>query len=112
MPAQQAANAVLVPVTVGTIHDPLTEVTEPEEPVTAHPLQFRLFTLLPLMSTTLILGAANEPERAKAGPNEANSISELTKSIDNFVAIFTIITPYYIRFARIKDLFRIRARQV
>jgi uncharacterized membrane protein len=44
IPTQKDEYAVvlLLPVTVGTIQDPETEVTEPVEPVTAYPLQFVL----------------------------------------------------------------------
>jgi hypothetical protein len=46
--------------------------------------------------TIFILGAIIGLVRANAGVKAAKSISELTKSMDNFVAIFIRIIPYLI----------------
>ena len=70
MPVQNAAYAVPVPpLTVGTIHDPLAEVTEPAEPLTAYPLQFELYQLLLLELNGIILGRVIEPEKSKRWAN-------------------------------------------
>jgi hypothetical protein len=45
---------------------------------------------------TAIPGAIIGLVRANAGVKAAKSISELTKSIDSFVAIFIRIIPYFI----------------
>jgi hypothetical protein len=50
----------------------------------------------------VISGAIVVLARANAGLKAAKSISELTKSMDNLVAIFIQIIPYLYSFARIK----------
>lgn len=77
----------------GTAQDPLTDVTEPVEPVTAYPLQLVLDTLLPLMFKSFTLGANNEMENVKAEPHKAKSISEPITTIAN-VEDFTMILPF------------------
>jgi hypothetical protein len=68
-----------------------------------------LVQLLLLELSTAIPGAIIGLVRANAGLKVAKSISELTKSMDNFVAIFIRVIPYYIGFRRIKNLFQIWA---
>src|SRR5215468_9657066 len=69
------------PVTVGTIHEPLTSVTELRDPVTAYPLQFELVVTLLRRSRMMIgtcrcNGAASRTDDANgpaSGPiNAAN----------------------------------------
>jgi hypothetical protein len=83
-------------VTVGTIHDPVTEVTEPFEPVTAYPLQLVLYQLLPLVLSAHIPGAINVPARANAGLNAANSISEPMRNADNLANGFIRFHPFFV----------------
>jgi hypothetical protein len=85
IPTQKDEYAVvnLLPVTAGTIHEPWTEVTEPLEPVTAYPLQFVLYQLLPLVLLAHIPGAIIGPAKANAGLNAANSMSEPTRNMEN-----------------------------
>ena len=48
MPTQNEENWLVpghVPCIAGTVHDPLASLTEPEDPVTAYPLQFVLVKL-------------------------------------------------------------------
>ena len=78
---------------VGTTHDPLAEVTD--EPVSAFPLQLRLFAVAPSMPTLFIPGAAIRLEIANAGLIAAKSISEPTRNADSLVKVF-IISSFFI----------------
>jgi hypothetical protein len=95
IPTQVAASAVPELLSsVGTVHDPLAEVTEPVAPVTAYPLQLVLFQLLLFELSTFIPGAIIGLAKANAELKAAKSISKLTNSVGNFVAFFIQIFPY------------------
>jgi hypothetical protein len=90
MPTQIAASAVPVLFSsVGTFHDPLTEVTEPLAPVTAYPLQLVLNQLLLLEPIKAIPGAIIGLVKANAELKAAKSMSEPTRNEDNVAENFT-----------------------
>jgi hypothetical protein len=81
---------------VGTIHDPLAEVTEPVAPVTAYPLQLVLNQLLLLELSTVIPGAIIGLAKANAGLNAANSMSEPIRIADNAEDLIMILPSLYL----------------